>query len=293
MLASPIKDVDELEYPLLATPKLDGIRAITRAKVAGDLFPESAVEVVSRYLNPIPNAFIQKTIGKYDIEGLDGEIITYTNGEMDEYNEVQSKVMSENGAPDFFYHVFDTISMGSNLDRGRDLANIRIDGTKIRVVIPHVIENSEHLYNFEERCLKDGYEGVITRNLSGPYKFGRSTWKQQWMLKLKRFKDAEATVIGFEELMINENEQEINELGLAERSDHKANKRPGNTLGALLVHGHNDIRFSIGSGFDEATRLHVWRNQDKFLHKLVKFKYQPHGVKHAPRCPIFLGWRET
>ena len=26
---------------------------------------------------------------------------------------------------------------------------------------------------------------------------------------------------------------------------------------------------------------------------LVKYKFQPHGVKVAPRCPVFLGFRDS
>jgi DNA ligase-1 len=115
--------------------------------------------------------------------------------------------------------------------------------------------------------------------------------KEQFMLKIKRFTDAEAMVIGFEELMHNENEAEINPHGLMERSSHKANQRPGNTLGALICSGHNGVEFKIGSGFSATERKEIWDNQDKFKMQLVKYKYQPHGVKEAPRSPIFLGFR--
>ncbi len=131
----------------------------------------------------------------------------------------------------------------------------------------------------------------MLRSVDGPYKFGRSTAREGFLYKIKRFKDAEATVIGFEELQRNGNEATQDAFGLIERSTHKENMVAGATLGAIVVCGHNMQKFKIGTGFDAATRLEIWNNQDKYLHRLVKYKYQPHGTKDAPRCPVFLGFR--
>ena len=64
MLAAPVTDIELLNYPVLASPKLDGIRCVVIDGVA-----------YSRSLKPIPNEEIQKffSSGKYD--GFDGELI--------------------------------------------------------------------------------------------------------------------------------------------------------------------------------------------------------------------------
>ena len=96
--------------------------------------------------------------------------------------------------------------------------------------------------------------------------------------------------------MHNENIQTIGELGLAKRSDHLANMVPGGTLGALKVEkleGTTVLKFNIGTGFDQRTRQDIWDNRKAYLGKTVKFKHQPYGAKEAPRCPVFIGFRNS
>jgi len=294
MLAAGIKDMTKLTLPKLATPKLDGIRCVTREKQILDLFGKSTVEAVSRSLTSIPNRYVQQVLGEYDLTGLDGELITYTDGVMDEYYQVESKIMSRDGTPDFKFHVFDLVEPLPYWDRMEWLKDKLVfpETSRLLKVLPVLIQSIEQLNAYEEACLQLGFEGVMLRDIDGPYKFGRSTFNQQWLLKLKRFEDAEATIIGFEELMVNGNEAVTNALGLSERSSHKANLIPGGKLGALIVVGHNGVQFNIGTGFNDEQRRDIWMKRDSYKCKLVKFKYQPHGQKDAPRCPVFLGFRE-
>jgi hypothetical protein len=133
---------------------------------------------------------------------------------------------------------------------------------------------------------------LILRDHNEKYKMGRSTASEQGMLKLKRFLDAEAEVIGFQERMHNGNEATTNELGRTSRSSHKSGKSGRGDLGALIVRTPEGIEFGIGSGFDDNTRQSIWANQDDYLGRLVKYKYFPLGSKDAPRHPVFLGWRD-
>lgn len=293
MLAAKIKDMSKLEYPLLATPKIDGIRCVTREKMVVDLFSNVTVEPVTRYLNPIPNAYVRRILGEYDLTGLDGELITYTGSSMDKYNDTQSKILSQDGEPDFIFHVFDLVEPKPYWDRMAWLKDQMIfpKESKLRKVLPVLIMDETHLLAYEAACLQQGFEGVMLRHPDGPYKFGRSTFNQHWLLKLKRFQDAEATIIGFEEKLTNTNEPTINALGLTERSSHQANLIQAGTLGALVCTGYNGIKFNIGTGFDDALRQEIWNNKEKYLFTKVKYKYQPHGSKEAPRCPVFLGFR--
>jgi len=132
----------------------------------------------------------------------------------------------------------------------------------------------------------------MIRTPLGKYKCGRSTLKEQILMKLKRFHDAEAKVIDFEEKMQNENVQERDEFGLAKRSSKKDGLVPANTLGALIVEDlKTGVRFNIGSGFDDELKKEIWLHKRKYKNKIVKYKYQSIGVKNAPRFPVFLGFR--
>jgi DNA ligase-1 len=131
----------------------------------------------------------------------------------------------------------------------------------------------------------------MVRDPRGPYKHGRSTPKEGWLLKVKRFVDAEAVVIGVVEQEHNVNEATRDALGRAKRSSAKAGKRKTGMLGALLVRDvKTGVEFAIGSGFDEAARRELWLTH--VVGRLVKYKSQPSGAKVAPRFPVFLGFRD-
>ena len=116
---------------------------------------------------------------------------------------------------------------------------------------------------------------------------------QGFLGKVKRFADTEGTIVDFEELMHNENEAEINELGYQERSSAQAGQVPGNTLGALEVsHPDWEETFGIGTGFTANERFTLWQNRDKLKGCSVKFKHQPSGAKDKPRFPVYLGLRK-
>ncbi len=112
-----------------------------------------------------------------------------------------------------------------------------------------------------------------------------------FLLKLKRFTDAEAEVVGFEERMHNGNEATTNELGRTKRSSHAAGKTGRGDLGALQVR-YEGVEFNVGTGFTDEDRAAIWADQPAYLGRLAKFKFFSVGVKVAPRHPVFLGWRD-
>jgi DNA ligase-1 len=281
LLAATLEDVNTLRFPVLATPKLDGIRVL---KVDG--------KAVTRKFKPVPNTYIREMLEKYLPDGVDGEVMTPGT-----FNDIQSKVMSFDGEPQFSFHMFDYVKddLGKPYsERVSDMHNaIKTKPTfEVIALKPVKIHSVEELLAFEKECLRQGYEGVMIRQPDSKYKCGRSTPKEQILMKLKRFLDAEAIVVGFEEKMHNENTQEKDEFGLAKRSSKKDGLVPANTLGALIVEDQKTkVRFGIGSGFDDAFKKEVWDNRDSYINKLVKYKYQSVGAKDAPRFPVFLGFR--
>lgn len=143
----------------------------------------------------------------------------------------------------------------------------------------------------EDKYINLGFEGICARDPEGVYKNGRATLKRQELLKWKRLEDIEATIIGFEPLLVNENPQELDAFGLTKRSSCKDNRLAVPLLGKLLVSSEQFGKFAVGSGFDHTMRTDIWRNKPKFLNKVVTVKYQAHGTKDKPRQPIFKGFR--
>ena len=138
----------------------------------------------------------------------------------------------------------------------------------------------------------------MTRDPRAVYKQGRASTKSQELLKVKRYLDCEAKIVGWKELMHNGNVATTNELGQTARSSHQANKTGLNTLGAIECQGiagtpFDGIEFDVGNGpgLDDAMRAYIWANREKLQGTLVKFKYFPVGMKEKPRHPGYLGLR--
>jgi len=278
-LAYTITDTAKLKYPVLCTPKLDGIRCV---KVGG--------KALSRSFKPIPNRFIRDWIETNVPDGCDGEIMVGDN-----FQAVTSGVMSHDGEPEFTYVIFDYVTDLNRPyeERVKDMDNLPLLN-HARILYPVYVKNEKELLEFESGCLSAGYEGIIVRSADGFYKCGRSTSKEGGMGKLKRFSDSEAEVIGFEELTINQNDQTRDALGYAERSTAKEGMVKGGTLGNLLVRDiHTKIEFSLGSGLNDAIRDQIWNNQESYIGQLVKYKYFAFGMKDKVRFPVFIGFRHT
>jgi len=279
MLAVDAGDISTLTYPLYATPKLDGIRCM---KVNG--------EIVSRTFKPIPNHYIRETLKSILPEGADGEICLKDDMS---FSAVSSAVMREDGEPDFVYYMFDLYSDKPNLARMDIMELLSLPAVFVKRLLPTEIRSYEELLQYEERCLKEGYEGIIVRTGDSPYKFGRSTRKEGYLLKIKRFTDSEAKIIGFTERMHNANVAKKDAFGRTERSSHAENMEPMDTLGALQVRDiKSGVEFEVGTGFDDATRKEIWDNHMDWLFKIIKYKSQKSGEKDKPRFPVYLGVRD-
>lgn len=317
LLAATCDDISKLRYPVLASPKLDGIRCV---KLAG--------RALTRKLKPVPNDFIRTWIEANLPDGIDGEIMLRDHRAP--FSEVSSAVMKKSGEPNFSFCAFDFVREDGKFptaearfeERFRVLQEIENstaghpDMACLRVVPHELCGSAEHLRLWISENLFQGYEGTMVRDPNGRYKFGRSTVKEGILLKIKPWHDEEATVIGVVEQMHNTNEATLDERGYTKRSSAKEGKVGTGKLGALVCRTEDGVEFEIGTGFTDAQRvdwwkailqvradvgdeaLPVWVSTELFLKEgnVLKFKHQPPpgGRKpgEAPRFPVFLGWRE-
>lgn len=278
MLASPA-DLAALRFPLLASPKLDGIRAIVRGG-----------RLVSRKLLDIPNKHVQEALAGLP-EGTDGELIDGDATAEDVYRRTNSLVMAHDKPQisNLRLYVFDNWDLANlaYFERFDHLSRFSCWGASACLLQHTEIRNRDDLDEYEARMVDAGYEGIMLRDPLGHYKFGRSTAKEGILLKLKRFEDSEAVIVGVEEEMFNGNEAQRDNLGRTKRSTAKAGKVGKGTMGALIVRDlTTGVVFNIGSGFTAADRQAEWKPGD-----IVKYKFFPVGVKDKPRHPVFIGRR--
>ena len=283
MLAVDV-DLDKINFPVLCSFKLDGIRCVITDGV-----------VMSRSGKPIRNKHVQKLFGKPEYNGLDGELIVGDIWAEDVFQKTTSGVMSADGEPDVKLYVFDNyLYEGDYIDRYLKLVVIEATewyGKGLEVLSQQQVDSVEQVHEIMSFVESKHGEGLILRSLYGKYKHGRSTVKEGYLLKVKFFHDDEFEVVGFEERFTNTNELELDELGYAKRSSAKDGLVPMDMLGSLVLK-YGDTTFKCGTGFTEAQRKEIWQNKVDFLGKLAKIRYMSVGMKDLPRVPSFQGWRD-
>lgn len=274
-------DLDKLQFPIYASTKLDGVRAIVDNGV-----------VYSRTGKPIPNKEVQKRFSSY--HGLDGELIVDNPTDKNVYKNTVSGIMTKEGIPNVIYHVFDIWNNKDNY-YSRDKELFKYNNIPyINIVNQHLITNIKELEEYELKVLSQGYEGVMIRKPDTLYKNGRSTIKGGELLKLKRFSDSEGIIRYCLPLMHNNNEAIINELGYTSRSTCKDNKIADEMLGSFVVEDlkNPDMIFNIGSGFTKQERIDFWNKREELIGKIITYKYFTVGMQNLPRFPIFKGFRD-
>ena len=279
--------------PLYIQPKFDGIRMLCHNGIA-----------YSRSLKPLPNRHLQSIVSTYAsyFEGLDGEITFNDSSNPLDFNKAHSITMTRDTKlpTDIRYTVFDMWNRQNGYNHDNELWNafdkLTIEQHKLKIYCAlkqtYPCSDIDELNTYESNFIQSGYEGAILRKGNCHYKHGRSTARELALIKMKRFHDAEAVIIGAEELMHNANEAEISETGYQVRSSHKENMIPSGKLGALVVTWNNK-KFNLGTGFNDQTRIEFWDIKDKLIQdkQTVKFKYKNLGSKGNPLFPVFLGLR--
>lgn len=115
----------------------------------------------------------------------------------------------------------------------------------------------EHLESLMEDILTKGGEGLMAREPRSSYEHGRS----HTLLKLKRYRDGDATIIGYQE----------------GKGKHKGR------LGALVCKTDEGKEFSVGTGFSDRER----ENRPP-IGARITYRYFEKTRDNAPRFPSFL-----
>lgn len=274
--------MQKLKYPVLSSLKKDGIRAIRLD------------DLRSRTLNLIPNVSIRIRSMKLPY-GFDMELWAPHLS----YDEVESIVMSEEHerSGEIEFHVLDWYN--DMVEEMPYAARIQLAGDFARSKglegpIVNRAYTPEELYKLFLSAENDKGEGICFRTPDSPYKQGRSTIREQYLVKLARFIRTECTIVGFEEQMYNGNVLKRNAVGKMDRSSSKAGMKGKSTLGAFLcvLPSGIEVRVGTGVGLTDERRADIWLAREKYIGKQITIKHKPFGQKIKPRSPIFIGFRE-
>lgn len=271
----------QVKWPKLASAKIDGYRCLIWNRKAwtrsGKLHPCRALQA---WAEQIP-------------WNLDGELIV--PGE--DFATGGGKLRRADYQGPWLYLVFDLLQDGLNAqERYTWLRQIEKEFPPSFQLLPQIwLEDTKSAEALESEVLQVGFEGLCLRDPWAKYKHGRGTLKDQALLKLKRFKTAEAKVLGVEPRMHNLNEAELSPLGYTERSTAKEGLVETQVLGKLHCLGLNGPfqgrEFSIGTfdGLSDWDKTELLANPP--VGQICTFKYFPQGLKDKPRHPVWLCWR--
>jgi DNA ligase 1 len=282
-----------LQFPVVCSMKLDGYRAFV-----------DGGRILTRSGKDIPNSFTFEKLSWKEFEGFDGELIVGAPNDKQAFDNTSGPIRRKEGSPDVRWYLFDDrTAEGGFTERLIRLRN-RVDQLRrcmpssimdrIEVIKHEYVPDMGRLDALEEQAQVSGYEGLMIRKPDGPYKFGRSTVKEGYLLKVKRRVRTEAKIIGYVELMHNDNEAYSNEVGKTKRSEDAAGLRPSGMVGSFIVEDADWPRpFKIGAGnMTHDQRRHALANFDaEYKGQMASFSYLPHGEREVPREGIFHGLR--
>lgn len=301
MLASDF-DENKLKFPLIAQPKIDGVRGLNINGIFG-----------GRSLKQHANRHVTNMFSLMELSGLDGEVAAEADNHPDLCRITTSALSTIAGEPFVLWWLFDFVTEETKdlpyvvrLQKLNSLVQLLRDqrhpiAERLRIV-PSVICNTlEDLTNWEDYWLLCGYEGAIIRDPNAKHKQGRSTVREGGLLRIKRFVDGEILVTTIIEGETNGNAAQTNELGNTFRSTHQENMVPNGMVGAMLgtlvkdlVDNAGNVLFTkgteikVGAGsMPHQDRLDYFNNPDKLIGKVAKFKFFPKGIKDKPRFPTF------
>lgn len=304
MLASNLVErgvsrLGELKYPCYASFKIDGYRCLIWH---GRAWTRSGKEHEARGVRELARALEDRLhLGDW---ALDGELIVPGQN----FSKAGGWLRRQDFRGPLRYVIYDLVAPGLGFRTRLDVMKHMqgqleeqeargLEHLPLRWLRHWWVENEQELLDLEQAALEHGDEGLCTRDPYAEYKHKRGTLRDQCLLKLKRWDQAEAKVIGVLPRMENLNPQEEQAWGLTKRSSAQDGLVETDALGALEVVGINGpwagVEFRVGSflGLDDEDKREAWRNREQLNGQILTYKWLPIGSKDKPRHPVFLGWR--
>jgi len=284
---------DLVPFPVYASPKLDGFRSMVQGGV-----------LLSRNGLPVKNRELQARYGRKEYEGLDVELTDGPANGMDVFHRTSSVVKKASAnASNVRMNVID---FAPDIEKGNGIIghtashdDLKIEDRQyfmrtaavnwlpadIHVIKQTLVHTIDQLKKYEAKTLAQGWEGVMLRRADQgvyPQKSGkenRSTLNEFYLVRMKRFEQAEATIIAVHPLKHNTNEERT-------ATGARSSKKAGIAIDKTQVGSATLKDCKTGKLFDTnigAERLRKWKGWPSAIGKKVRYKYQLVGTVDKPR----------
>lgn len=259
MLAVSLADSGRLRFPMLASPKIDGIRV-------------SIIErgPVTRGGALLPNERFRAYLDRDELRGLDGEL---TFGDPVAPDVVQRSIgagMSRKGpAPErgLTFWVFDSFAHPEEpfTDRYSEASRaVKRVGLPLVHMVPQTrVRAAGELSEIETRFLGLGFEGAVLRRPDARYYFGRIKPHTQALLKVKRRELMTGVIVGI-------------------------TRKESGGLALLVRHPDYAEAFDVPT-YGMAARALAEAGGETLIGRRIRFTRLRGSWKRAPRSPLLLG----
>lgn len=217
---------------------------------------------------------------------MDGEVIGNSFQELMR----QARRKTDVQADDSVYNVFDILPLASFREghwnaqlhkRIKILEDMRsvIDTMPNVELLPHIMVDldtaagRDQLERYAQDSVKQGFEGIMIKNVDAPYECKRNTFWMKWKPTIT----VDLTVVGIEE----------------------GTGRNSGRLGALVCEGEDDGKFiqvNAGSGYSDADRDSYWADSNLIIGRTVEIMAdaitQNQDGSYSLRFPRFVRFRD-
>jgi len=271
MLAPSVQgglDLDSIKYPKIVQPKLDGFRCID---YAGTLWSRNDKRLRNSKIDELFTDLSKEIV-------LDGEL--YCQGlhfnELVHYLTKEGEELPKN----LKYYIWDLLSV-VEWDRKKSedgyihRYSIAKEYAKFNPrlqIVPSVQCNSKkEVLRVYKEYIKQGFEGAMLKDPSGPYKWGRCTLKQEYLLKLKPRPTLDLEIQGIEE---------------------GEGKFTGLAAHVLVTYKGVEINSGPGDGWTAAKLRDLFQNREQYIGKIIEVYFQEITPDGSFRFPKFSVIRE-
>ena len=268
----------------VVTQKLDGFRAVIEVKNGKVMSVKTRkgkeISGLTELITDMNNV-IDASLGHLIYDGellLEDPENKWTSGER--FQLTGQMISSEGECYGLGYHIFDALPYEefkagiSNENyitrRARYLENFT-SGQLVRAIPVLGTTDKAGIPSWSDYATEHGFEGVMLNDPNAYYE----TKRTKGLLKVKRMHTADLQVVGFEEAIDGKN-------------------RGG--LKSLIVQLDENNTFNVSSGLTDELREDIWKNQDKYMGKIIEIKYFEETTNkdggRSLRFPVVLGFRD-
>lgn len=263
---------DDVEFPVVVQPKLDGHRciAVVEASAAFGVTvslwtrTRKAIKSVPHIQEAVRSAFARQLASGEVKEGqytLDGEL--YLHRLHADFEKLSSLIRHDgpvSGSEQLEYHVYDVIADTDFLTRFKTIEHTFDDNSSVKLVETHICPDAATLAGHYDYFRKQNYEGAMVRRLGVPYQHKRT----DALLKMKDFLDAEARIVGIEE-------------GRGKLRGH---------VGAFVCEMPSGVQFNVKLSGSTEKLKGAFENPTEWIGQTLRYRYQNLTAEGKPRFPV-------